>query len=67
MRDPLKDGDGVDRPETDEAGEAGEVHENTRSSEEGVEATPETNGPGEPAAGLIGNGEGVDPRYLAQR
>ena len=64
MRDPQKDGDGVDHPETDEVTE---VHENTRSSEEGVEATPETNGQGEPAAGLIGNGEGVDPRYLAQR
>lgn len=60
MGDPQQDGDGVDRPET------GEVHENTRSSAEGVEEQPET-GDGAPSPGLIGNGAAVDPRYTAQR
>jgi hypothetical protein len=61
MRKP--DPDGVDREDT-----SAELHENTRTSEEGVEqqgAPPD--GQGEPATGLIGNNAGVDPRYIGQR
>ena len=44
------------------------LHTNTRDSEEGVEAEPAGVDEGrEPATGLIGNGKGVDPRYVSQR
>lgn len=45
------------------------VHENVRDSTEGVETEPGSDGSsgGEPATGLIGNGQMTDPRYLAQR
>lgn len=58
---PDDDRDGVDRPESDE------IHENTRSSAEGVEETPETGDGTGASPGIIGRGEGVDPRYLGQR
>jgi hypothetical protein len=60
---PEKDPDGVDREDT-----SAELHENTRSSAEGVEeeAVP-SGGEGEPATGLIGAGQAVDPRYVGQR
>ena len=62
---PENDRDGVDRPESDE------VHENTRSSAEGVEE-PAISTEGDAAAGLIGGGasgkgEMTDPRYIATR
>ena len=61
-RTPENDGDGVDREDTTA------VHENVRESEDGVEKAPERgDGLGEPATGLIGNGAGVDPRYISQR
>jgi hypothetical protein len=58
---PDNDGDGVDAPDDTE------LHENVRHSEEGVEqpVADEENAP--PATGLIGNGEMVDPRYIAPR
>ena len=60
---PENDRDGVDRPEPDG------VHENTRSSAEGVEEAPDTESGHAAAAspGLIGNGAGIDPRDVAQR
>lgn len=42
------------------------LHENVRDSAEGVEEQA-VDTEGEPAAGLIGNGMGVDPRLTAQR
>ena len=60
---PDKDGDGVER-DTQTA-----EHENVRDSTEGVEevAVPGGEEQGKPAAGLIGNGQMVDPRYIAPR
>lgn len=60
-RRPANDQDGVDRQDASD-----EVHENTRHSTDGVE-TEGAPAKGEPAAGLIGNGEAVDPRLTAQR
>ncbi len=59
---PENDGDGVDRDD-----QSAEVHENTRTSTEGVEESPATATGDEPATGLIGNGAAVDPRYVIQR
>ena len=58
---PEHDGDGVEARDT-----SAEIHENTRSSEDGVEKAPVST-QGEPATGLIGAGKGVDPRYVSQR
>jgi hypothetical protein len=58
---PEHDQDGVDRDDT-----TAEVHENVRHSTEGVEEKA-AGTKGRPAAGLIGNGMGVDPRLTAQR
>jgi hypothetical protein len=60
---PETDGDGVER-ETQTA-----EHENVREGTEGVEdvAVPGGEEQGEPAAGLIGNGQMVDPRLIAPR
>ena len=61
---PENDQDGVDEaPST-------EVHENTRSSAEGVEEKPSSDG--DAATGLIGGGasgtgEMTDPRYIGTR
>jgi len=57
-----RDRDGVDRKDT-----SAELHENTRSSAEGVEQSPVPDEGREPATGLIGNNQGVDPRYIGQR
>ena len=44
------------------------VHENVRESTDGVETAPAAGDAGaDPATGLIGNGRGVDPRYISQR
>jgi hypothetical protein len=59
---PENDGDGVDRDD-----QSAEVHENTRTSAEGVEETPAGTDGRDAAAGLIGNGMAVDPRNVAQR
>ncbi|HEX8004498.1 MAG TPA: hypothetical protein VF519_17555 [Mycobacteriales bacterium] len=54
------DPDGVDRKD-----ESAEVHENVRTSADGVESP---GAEGDTATGLIGNGQMVtDPRYVAQR
>jgi hypothetical protein len=55
-------------PETDPDGvvdrdTSSEVHENVRESAEGVE---EVAAGGDTAAGLIGNGNITDPRYVRQ-
>ena len=61
-----KDPDGVDEaPST-------EVHENTRTSAEGVEEQADTTEGRDAAAGLIGGGasgkgEMTDPRYITTR
>lgn len=55
------DQDGVDRDDA----KAG-VHENVRDSEVGSEKELADDGR-DPATGLIGNGQGVDPRYISQR
>jgi hypothetical protein len=55
------DKDGVDAP-TDP-----DVHENVRHSAAGVEDSVVDEEHAPPATGLIGNGEMVDPRYIAPR
>ena len=59
---PENDQDGVDRDD-----QSAEVHENVRDSTDGVETEGAPDEDGKPAAGLIGNGMGVDPRLTAQR
>lgn len=58
---PETDPDGVDRDD-----QSTEIHENVRTSTEGVEAAGDAAGE-DTATPLIGNGAMTDPRYLAQR
>jgi hypothetical protein len=58
---PEPDGDGVDvAPDP-------ELHETVRHTEKGVESRVVDPGHERSATGLIGNGEMVDPRYIAPR